>query len=163
MKGKFLICVLSIASFTTLAGKPECKSHLSTLQNIQSLQRQGQSLKRSNSLKVREEKARKKWWQCEKGKGLAKKTKRKTKNKLVNAKAKKKAIKNLRTTSKAIVFSQQQPLIMKGRYQGSKQNDWLKFYVQPEKCSRPKTTKVFAFCMEDREQQQVKFEKEYRG
>lgn len=55
-------------SFQVQAGKKECKKHLKKLQNVQSLQRQGGSLKKTQSLRKREDKARKKWWACEKGK-----------------------------------------------------------------------------------------------
>jgi hypothetical protein len=62
------------------AGKSQCKSYLEKLRNIQSQQRQGNNVKRGDSLNKRETKARKKWWQCERG--LLKKSKnRKNKKK----------------------------------------------------------------------------------
>jgi hypothetical protein len=51
------------------------------------------------------------------------------------------------------------PLIIKSRYQGKQLQAWLLYYQQPKKCLRPKTTKQFAFCVENRINQQLAFEK----
>jgi hypothetical protein len=49
-------------------------------------------------------------------------------------------------------------LIVKAKYQGRKQQAWLDFYQRPEKCRRPKTTQMFAYCLEDERKQQLRFE-----
>ena len=57
----FLLC----SSFSVQAGKKHCQIYRDKLNNIQAQQRQSNTLKRSNSLKEQEAKARKRWWDCE--------------------------------------------------------------------------------------------------
>jgi len=142
------------------AGKKQCQPYLKKLHNIQSLQRQAHSLKTSNSLNKREGKARNKWWQCEQGKLPIKYKKKKKKKKI---KSKKSNVQfNLNSSVNQIApFSTEKALIFKTRFQGDKQFSWLEYYQQPKACIRPKSTKKFAYCMEDKRKQQELFEKEY--
>ncbi|NQZ80621.1 MAG: hypothetical protein HRT52_06345 [Colwellia sp.] len=143
------------------AGKKHCQPYLKKLHTIQSLQRQGHSLKSSNSLNKRENKARDKWWQCEQGK-LPVKRKNKSKKKNKVKKSKINPLFDLDSSDKKITpFATQKSLTFKGRFQGDKQFSWLKYYQQPKVCIRPKTTKKFAYCMENKLEQQSIFEKEY--
>jgi len=45
--------------------KKRCKPYQDKLHNIQTMQRKGYSLKRGESLRIKEDKARDKWWKCE--------------------------------------------------------------------------------------------------
>jgi hypothetical protein len=141
---------------TAFAGKKACKPYLNKLHNIQAQQKVGHSAKQSRKLAERESKARDTWWQCQQGKLTSKKKKRKSKKS-----SKKKSVKQgnhvskwLNTPSKSMTNK----LVLKAKYQGQKQQDWLDYYQQPKQCRRPKTTQVFAYCLEDEKQQQRKFE-----
>jgi len=158
-----LLCLSGLYSEKALA-KAKCKPYLEKLQNIQALQRQGYSLKRGNSLRKREQAARDKWWQCEQGKiqATSKKSKsRKKKQVKKNRYAKAKKASAGETKKKLVPFSNQGQIVLKGRFTGEKQQAWLQYYVRPKKCQRPKTTQVFAYCMEDKLAQQAVFEREY--
>ncbi|WP_085298388.1 hypothetical protein [Cognaticolwellia mytili] len=76
------LTLLVMFSFSAFAGKKQCQTYREKLDNIQAQQRQSNSLKRSNSLSVREDKARDTWWRCENGK-LKKKSKKKKKAKKI--------------------------------------------------------------------------------
>jgi len=144
------------------AGKAECQPYLDKLRNVQSQQRQSHSNKRSESLNKREAKARKKWWKCERGLLKVAKSRKKKKTKPVTAVKKQQLA--IHTKRKGIEvnktpFKTSSPLIIKSRFQGKQLQAWLQYYQQPKQCQRPKTTKQFAFCVEDRRLQQVSFAK----
>jgi len=160
------IGMVLVFSHESYAGKKECKPYLVNLRNIQSQQKQGHNLKRSESLNKQEAKARKKWWRCEQGllkKVAASKSKNKSKNyKLKNSTVKhqpisEKARKGITKVNKK-PFRSTVAVVVKSRYQGLQLYAWLEYYQQPEKCRRPKNTKQFAFCVEDRRKQQLAFE-----
>jgi len=144
------------------AGKAQCQSYLDKLRNVQSQQRQAHSFKQGERLNKREAKARKKWWQCERGLLKTNKTRKKNKPKPTRV-AKKYHLPT--STQKTRVKLNQSPfqtsnaLVIKSRYQGKQLQAWLKYYQQPKQCMRPKTTKKFAFCVENRRLQQISFEK----
>jgi len=144
------------------AGKSQCRPYLDKLRNVQSQQRQGHSFKQGESLNKRETKARKKWWQCERGLLKINKSRKKRKQEKTKV-AKKYQLPSY--TQKAGVKLNQSPfqtanaLVIKSRYQGKQLQAWLKYYQQPKQCMRPKTTKQFAFCVENRRLQQMSFEK----
>ena len=144
------------------ASKTQCQPYLEKLRNVQSQQRQGHSVKRSESLNKREVKARKKWWQCERG--LLKTAKSRKKKKQQSTKLIKKHQLATYTKKKGGKFNKSpfktsNALVIKSRYQGRQLAAWLKYYQQPKKCQRPKTTKQFVFCVENRRSQQMSFEK----
>jgi hypothetical protein len=148
------------------AGKSQCQSYLDKLRNVQSQQRQGHGFKKSESLNKREAKARKMWWQCERGLLKTNKNKNKNRKKKKQKQSKVATTYSLPTnTIKARAKLNQSPfqtsnaLVIKLRYQGKQLQDWLKYYQQPKQCMRPKTTRQFAFCVEDRRLQQMSFEK----
>ncbi|NQZ23414.1 MAG: hypothetical protein HRT53_15345 [Colwellia sp.] len=144
------------------AGKTQCQPYLDKLRNVQSQQRQGHSFKRSEALNKRETKARKKWWQCERG--LLKTTKSRQNKKQQSTKVIKKHQLATYTKKNGVKLNQSpfqtsNALVIKSRYQGKQLQAWLKYYQQPKQCQRPKTTKQFAFCVENRRSQQMSFEK----
>lgn len=157
---KAFVGLILFASFNSYGAKKECIVLLDKLQNIQAQQRQGQTFKSSVKLREKEDVARQNWWNCENNKT---KPKSKTKSK----KAKKKVL--LKNNNKPLVkkasqvFSSNQAIIVKGRFSGDKQLQWLSYYKRPKKCARPKTTQIFAFCMEDKTAQQDKFEAEFEN
>lgn len=68
---KLVICLLIITSLITppaMAKKRNCQQYKNKLENIQSKQRQANSVKRSNKLKEQELKMFKKWRKCKQGK-----------------------------------------------------------------------------------------------
>jgi hypothetical protein len=152
-----------ITSFESFGAKKECAELLEKFQNIQSQLKQGQSIKSSASLRKQEDEARDKWWNCENNKSTSS-----SKNENIKT-AKKKAIVKSTTSDNATlqyapqVFSSNKDIVIKGRFSGEKQFQWLEYYQRPKKCARPKTTQVFAFCMEDKTEQQNKFEEEYQN
>jgi len=158
LKFVFVIIVFFVLSPIATA-KKRCKPLLEKLHNIQAMQRSAYSAKQGMSLRGREDEARTKWWQCENGSG-------KTKNK--NKKKSKKASYNVqpkRTKSKTIKagipFKTSNAIVIKSKYQGEKKQAWHKYYQQPNKCIRPKSLPVFAFCSENKQIQRMDFENQY--
>jgi|GEM_PF-606057 len=147
----------------------KCAKYLSKLDNIQSQQRQSNTLKSSISLRKKEDLARKNWWNCKNNK--IKTTKKYKNKKKTQAKIKyntKQKLKNTTTQNIPLqpnqhFFSTNSNLSIKGRYSGNKQFEWLMFYQRPKQCARPKTTQVFAYCMEDKSAQQQMFEQQYKN
>ena len=71
MRFLFLLVLSSFLFLSILpahAKRAECDKYRKKLDNIKSQQRMGNTVKRSNKLKEREEKAYKTWRQCEQGK-----------------------------------------------------------------------------------------------
>ncbi len=159
---RMLFIILMLFLCERVYAKKHCKAQLDKLQKIQTLQRQGHSLKQTNSLRKREDIARDKWWKCKhsptykkkvkSGKKHQKKTKKKLKTKPVEAK----------NVLKARVFNTTKPIVIKSKYQGNKKFAWLRFYQQPEKCLQPKNIQIFAFCSENKREQRLNFEKKYQ-
>ena len=163
--GVSIILLLLMHSMPVIAAKKHCQSYRQKLDNIQSQQRQGNSLKRSNSLAKKEKKARDTWWRCETGK-----LKPKSKKKKVKLKSKKKPSKKYYKTDKKqhsklaktlVPFANSKAIVVKAKYQGEKLQAWLKYYRPEKKCARPKSTQIFAACVEDKRRQQGEFEESY--
>ncbi len=156
------IAITLLISMPSYAGKKQCKSYLEKLRIIQTQQKQGNSLKRSESLKKRESTARHKWWQCERGqlKTLKRKNNKKKKSKGESSNRQLKRVNSLEKVraSKIKPFQTSAAVVIKSRYKGEKLQAWLQYYQQPKKCQRPKSTKQFAFCVENRRRQQLAFE-----
>ncbi|KGJ95340.1 hypothetical protein [Colwellia psychrerythraea] len=161
-----VVILLLIFSANTFA-KKRCKPLLEKLHNAQMMQRKSYSLKRGQALRVKEDKAREKWWQCENSSLSAFKSKYGTKKK--KSKKQKKSTAHyaklnkitLKPMKKVAIFNQDSAIVIKSKYQGNKRLAWLQFYQQPLKCQRPKNINVFAFCSEDKLQQQETFEQKY--
>ncbi len=164
-----VICIAIFFSNTAIAGKKRCKPLLDKLHNIQAQQRQGYSAKKGMSLQTRADKVRDKWWQCEntsiysQSKKHKKKLKKKQKAKhtsSISIKASNAVSGNSRKVIKP--FATSQAIVIKSRFKGKKQQAWLNYYQQPKKCQRAKTTKIFAFCVEDKSKQQEAFIRQYQ-
>lgn len=164
-----LIISLLLAYSQSAFAKKRCKSYLKKLHNVQAMQRQSSSLKRSQSLRSREDKARAIWWECENtsaAKFKAKYSKKKSKKKKV---ARKKSAKKSQKKRKSTLllsqpqstFNQGSSIVIKSKYQGDKQRAWLTFYEKPEQCKRPNKLSIFAYCHEDKIVQQGHFEQAY--
>jgi hypothetical protein len=165
--------LFSLVYSPTSFAKKRCKTFQNKLHNIQTMQRKGYSLKRGESLRIKEDKAREKWWKCEhssKAKfqaqyGGGKKKAKKVKNKKTiknNTNFTKTNKKLPSSKKKPKAFNQNTAIVIKSKYEGSKKQDWLTFYSQPIKCQRPKSISVFAYCSENKMKQQSEFEKNYR-
>lgn len=168
----FILLVIILSYSTTLQAKKRCKPFLEKLHKVQAQQRNGYSLKRGQSLRAKEDKARDKWWQCE-HMSLAKfKAQFGGKNKKAKKGKKKKSVKyaykkvNKRKSqadaSKTIAtFNQGSAIVVKAKYQGDKRLAWSQFYQRPSQCISPKNLNVFAYCSENKLQQQNQFDQEY--
>ncbi len=158
--GYFIGILFILNCSPVLATKKACQPYLDKLRNIQSQQRAGYNNKKGRSLAEREKKARDKWWKCQQGKlpknkrnKLSKKSKKKNNShSYINSKNR---------LSKVPVSKYSNALTIKAKYQGKMQQDWLDYYQQPAKCKKPKSTKVFAFCIEDERKQQQRFSSQY--
>lgn len=79
---KCLLLVSCLFLSDNVIAKAACKEKKAKLHQVQVKQRQGYSLKKGQSLRAQEDKARKAWWQCEQGKKQKrKKQKRKKRTK----------------------------------------------------------------------------------
>jgi len=169
----FVIVILLVSP---AQAKKRCKPFLEKLHSVQAMQRKGYSLKRGQSLRAKEDKARDKWWQCEHSSRYAsnkskksKKSKKNKKNKQTGKDKKMKLAANkanrlyLPKRAVAAPFSGNEAIVIKSKYQGDKKFAWLGFYQQPNQCQRPKNLSVFASCSEDKQAQQLKFEQQYIG
>ncbi len=156
----------------SLQAKKRCKPLLEKLHKVQSQQRSGYSLKRGQSLRAKEEKARDKWWQCEhmslakfkaQNGGKNKKTKKGKKKKASkyasNKVSKKKS--QLYVNKSIATFNQGSAIVVKAKYQGDKRLAWSQFYQRPSKCISPKNLSIFAYCNENKLQQQSQFDQQY--
>jgi hypothetical protein len=141
------------------AGKNQCQSYLDKLRNVQSQQQKGHSFKQGERLNKREAKARKKWCQCERGLLKTSKSRKKKKKKAPKKYQLATDTQKTRIKLNQSPFQTSNALVIKSRYQGKQLQAWLKYYQQPKQCQRPKTTKQFAFCVENRRSQQMSFEK----
>ncbi|GAA6203912.1 hypothetical protein [Thalassotalea sp. SU-HH00458] len=167
MRFMYVFCIIFyLTSCSVWATKKACQPYLDKLRNIQSQQRAGYSNKKGRSLADREQKARDKWWLCQQGKlktAKNKNTKKKTK-KTHKAMASIKQLPTLHSISKsdpkALSFTSS--LTIKAKFKGRKQQAWLDYYQQPKKCQQPKSTKIFAFCLEDEQRQQAEFDRQYQ-
>ncbi len=168
-----VIAVFLLTFSASTSAKKRCKPLLEKLHHIQTMQRKGYSLKRGQTLRVKEDKARDKWWQCEHSSLASFKMKYGKKNKKSKKQSKKKKlaknstyytkmnIKNAYLVNKVARFNQGSAIVIKAKYQGDKKWAWLAFYQQPIKCQRPKNLNIFAYCSEDKQQQQGVFEQKY--
>jgi len=157
-----IFILTSFLSFNVEA-KPRCKSLLLKLHNIQALQRKGYTLKQGQALIRKENKARGKWWQCEQNisppqtnKKRPKKNKKSSKNKY-KSHIGKASLYNVRLKS----FNQHRAIVIKAKYQGDKRKAWQRFYEKPAQCQQPKTLQVFAYCSDNKLQQQAIFERDF--
>jgi hypothetical protein len=171
-----LIALFYMLYSPPIFAKERCKPFLEKLHNVQSMQRQGYSLKRGKSLRAKEDKARDKWWQCEhasseKSKSLygGKKSKVKKAKKVKKVKTVKNKTRNTKKNNtppnsqkKLITFNQSSAIVIRSKYKGDKKLAWLAFYDKPAKCQSPKIMSVFVYCSENKLQQQSEFEKIYR-
>jgi hypothetical protein len=156
-----LVLLFLIISTPVAAAKKRCKPLLEKLQNIQALQRNGYSSKRGQSLRNREDKARDKWWECEKGTSKVKQSSKKKKsNKTARNSVQERRVKN-EVISAGVPFKTNNVIFIKSKYQGEKKQAWFEYYQQPDKCSSPKSLSVFAYCSENKQLQQASFEKKY--
>ncbi|MEW6990252.1 hypothetical protein AADZ91_06120 [Colwelliaceae bacterium 6441] len=158
----YLIGVMAFfSSYSLQASKKACQPYLEKVRNIQSQQRVGHSNRKGRSLAEREQKARDKWWQCQQGKLPKPKTKTKKSKTKTKIKPNKSQYHGLKfNSSSTMTFSK--PLTIKAKFQGQQQQDWLDYYQQPEKCKKAKSTKVFAYCIENEHQQQQQFIGQYK-
>jgi len=170
--------LLLLFSQSCAAGKERCKSFLAKIHNIQAQQRHGYSAKKGISLQKKADRARDTWWQCENSvnyhlaKKVAKKTAKRSRNKKSLTKNKRQAKKKRRNPINANIlankkqhitpFYTNKAIVVRNRFKGKKQLAWLSYYQKPKKCHRVKSTKVFAFCMEDKTNQQNLFDQQYR-
>ncbi len=173
-----LILLIIILSYSnTLQAKKRCKPFLEKLHKVQAQQRNGYSLKRGQSLRAKEDKARDKWWQCEhmslakfkKKYGGSKKKAKQRSNKRKSAKyaktkvakkTNKKQTANLSYKAKS-TFNQGSAIVIKSKYTGEKKLAWTQFYQRPSKCVSPKSLSIFAYCNEDKLLQQSQFDQQY--
>jgi len=161
----FFISMTLIFSQQSFAGKKHCQRYEDKLANIQSQQRQGHSVKRSERLKKQEESARTKWWQCQQSRLkkpiVNKQNKQKKKPRKISVKGQQLSRSSASDIKENRIdpFETSAALVLKSRYQGEKLRAWLEYYQQPKQCSRPKTIKKFAFCVENRRTQQLAFDK----
>lgn len=156
-----LIIIVSLTTPDLALAKAKCKSLLKKLHNVQAIQRQGYSLREGKSLAKKEAKARNEWWQCERGiNNKVKAKKNKTAKSVKKTRVKKsdsKSLGILENTASAS-FSSQSSVGVKSKYTGEQLKRWLAFYQPLMKCQRPKSTQVFAYCVEYKRQQQQMFE-----
>jgi hypothetical protein len=169
----YAVVLLSFTYTPTSFAKKRCKPFLEKLHNIQTLQRKSYSLKRGESLRAKEDKARDKWWKCEnsskakfkaqyggkKKKAKKYKNKKKVQNKTYYTKMNKVPS---YSGNKVTTFNKSSAIVIKSKYQGSKRLSWQDFYHKPIKCQRPKSMSIFAYCSENKLRQQSEFEKVYR-
>ncbi len=169
---KYLLLIVVFAIISPISeAKKRCKPLLDKLHNIQTMQRHSYSAKRGESLRNREDKARKNWWQCENSSAKKKKkTTKKRADKTANSNTKVKNVNgknvnrknvNIKKIRAGTPFKTSNSIVIKSKYQGDKKRAWLAHYQQPKKCQRPKNLSVFAFCSEDKQTQQAGFEQKY--
>jgi hypothetical protein len=162
-----LVCCSICLVSTTSEAKKRCRPLLEKLHNVQTLQRNGYDLKKGKALRKREDKAREKWWQCERSSSFKKSKKLKSKSKKNKNKTRKKSKKREKTSKKfknvPAPFSNNKTIEVRSKYPREKLFSWLNYYQRPEGCHKPKDLATFAFCSEDKLSQQGRFEQQYKN
>ena len=163
----FALAVVNMAS----ADQQDCQSYQDKLKLLRIKQKQGNSVKRQQSLKTQEDKAWKKLQLCKRGqlKNKAKtKIKKSNKKKILASKQQGMAMKkrqrnaNKSETLKPLTpLVANNPVVVKSKYQGQQLQAWLRFYRPTKRCRNTKTMKDFVWCAEDKRRQQVIFEQQY--
>jgi len=161
---KRLYILLSFLIFlpsTAYAAKKHCAELLAKLHTVQAQQRQGHSFKQSIRLREKEDNAREKWWKCENTrKPSITKNKPASTSKKLRKKPQKRLFLSDQNNATSPVFSSSN-IVIKHKYKGEKLAQWFAFYQRPKQCAKPKTTQVFAYCMEHKSTQQALFEKQF--
>ena len=156
------LAVVNIAS----AGQQNCQSYENKLKLLRIKQKQGNSVKRQQSLKTQEDKAWKKLQFCKRGQLTGKsntkgKGKKGNKKKKVASKQKNIVAKKHQTRKPLRPLVANNPVVIKSKYQGEQLQAWLTFYQSPKRCRNTKTMQDFVWCAEDKRRQQVIFEQQY--
>ena len=168
MNNKLLYCLLLLGlifSFPAWSGKKRCEPLLIKLHNIQTQQRQGYSIKKGISLQAKADKVRKQWWQCENNINSPRKKNKKKAKKVQKKKVISTTFDPVEIAKEIKPFATSKAIVVKSRFKGKKQQAWLDYYQaqKPDKCKRPKTTQIFAFCMEDKASKQDIFDRSYQN
>lgn len=151
---KYLIPPLLVfVSNIAFAKKSNCDYEMSQLKNIQTMMRKGNYNERTRDI---ERKLHTKYQNC-----------RKNKNKLSNSNTDHhKTNEQKKPSNKEKIQNYSYPkenwtstlTNIKGRYQGLKQDGWIKYYKTPNNCFRPKSTAAFAKCLNNRDVEAKKFD-----
>lgn len=162
--------ILSISVFTLMltiknvwAGKKHCKQYHVKLMNIQSQQKSFYTQKAGERLAKKEDKARKKWWDCEQGKLFAPRTSKKAHNarSVTQRESSKKTQSSLASTQNSQPFKTSQPITINSEFTGRKQREWIAYYQTPEQCMQPENYKVFVWCVEFKKTKSKAFNESY--
>lgn len=157
----FLLLILSNQVFA----KSKCQREWDDLKNVQRVMKNGHGAQRMEQLRNIEKTYFRKYENCKKGKN-----KQISKDKSVKKRVNKQttSIKTKKLVQPKKYYKRElssQPIEMKARYYDGRQNDWLKYYrahKSPE-CKKPKSTKLFAKCIEERDKLSIEFERHWRA
>ena len=150
---KLLTMILLLVISNELFAQSKCQDEWSDLKNAQNVSRQSSNEWTRNW----EKRAFNEYNKCIKRKNNSQKYRQKSsynKNRNLNE-------------SYTVYFDREfttKPIEVKARYTGEKQDAWLKYYrsKKTDECKNPKSTKLFAKCLEEREKLAVKFDMNWR-
>ncbi|MBA6262152.1 hypothetical protein [Colwellia sp. Bg11-12] len=155
---KFLLPLLLIfISNTTLAKKPTCDFEMSQLKRIQEKMKKGGYGERTRD---KERELHKKYQDCRINKNkYTENIEIKNQNKIEYTQKQKLYKSEKNSVYRSSKYKKGKATAnVKGRYQGLKQDGWIKYYKTPKHCFRPKNTSVFAKCLNHRDTEAKKFD-----
>ncbi len=150
---KYLLPLLLVfISNIVFAEKPTCDYEMSQLKKVQAIMKKGGY---GEYIRDRERELHAKYQTCRENKNkyteksVVKNKSQKTKQYIQKKKSSYKPSKYKKGKTTANI---------KGRYQGLKQDGWIKYYKTPKECFKPKSSSSFAKCLNHRYEESKKFD-----
>jgi hypothetical protein len=155
---KYLLPLLFVfISNAVIAEKPTCDYEMSQLKRIQAIMKKGGY---GEYTRDKERKLHTKYQNCRKNRNkYTENSVVKPKNRTSHTKEQelyKPEVKKVYKSSKYKIGKA--TANVKGRYQGHKQDGWIKYYKTPKQCFKPKSSSAFAKCLNHRDEEAKKFD-----
>ncbi|NMP16119.1 hypothetical protein [Thalassotalea sp. Y01] len=144
-----LVYIVFISS--NAQAQEHCQRHFDALESIRTIMRAGYKEPYGEYLRSREREIKEDIRLCKKSKQKS----TKTYNYITKKETRKKKLQSIHVPNKDQLG--RQPLIIKGLFEGSKQQAWLDHYQRPEECRSPETSSQFAKCINHRDEAAKKF------
>ena len=141
---------LVFISNAVIAEKPTCDYEMSQLKKIQAKMKKGGY---GEYIRDRERELHTKYQNCRENKNKY------TEKSVVKNKKTKQYTQEKKSSYKSSKYKIGQATAnVQGRYQGLKQDGWIRYYKTPKECFKPKSSSAFAKCLNHRDEEAKKFD-----
>ncbi|QBY04116.1 hypothetical protein E2K93_06840 [Thalassotalea sp. HSM 43] len=152
MRYSIVVSLIYIVFFSSKAeAQDHCQQHFDALENIRTIMRAGYKEPHGEYLRNREREIKEDIRLCKKSKPKS----TKTYNYITQKETHKKKLQSIHVPNKDQLG--RQALIIKGLFEGKKQQAWLDHYQRPDECRSPETSSQFAKCINHRDEAAEKF------